>query len=514
MARPVCAFVTLAAALALTVPGPAADGPATGLRFEVTVAPGLLPKPTDGRLLVVLGKRPKGLAALGADNEPRESIGETGLDAPPLLGADVNGFAPGVVGVVDGSSEIFPIPSLAKLPPGEYLVQAVFDWNPDLRIPDGPRNLFSEPQAVTLDPAKGGTVKLTLTKQVPPDRPPSDTATVKYVKLESKLLSKFHGRPMYLRAGIVLPRNYDAEPNRKYPLVVVIGGYGTRYTAAARLARRMRGTDVPMIALHLDGAGPYGDPYQVNSANNGPYGDAVTQELIPYVEQRFRGVGQPQARFTTGASTGGWVSFALQVFYPDFFNGCWSFAPDPVDFRQYELINIYEDDNAYVNRYGFERPAKRNVWSDTVYTVRHECQVENVLGRGNRWWLSGKDWCAWNAVFGPRGADGLPKPLWHPKTGAIDSGVVEHWKQHDLRLVLTRNWKELGPKLRGKVHIYVGDADDYFLNNAVRLLDAALKRADPPFEGEIMYGPMAGHGFHPVNEWQAIAARYEATRAR
>src|SRR5437660_4176116 len=214
-----------------------------------------------------------------------------------------------------------------------------------------------------------------------------------------------------------------------------------------------------MLLHHLDGPAPYGDPYQVNSANNRPYGDAVTRELIPHVEKKFRGVGRPYARVLDGTSTGGWVSLALQVFYPDFFNGAWSYAPDPVDFRAYELINIYKDDNAYVNRHGFERPSKRNVWGDTIYNVRHECQVENVLGRGNRWWVSGKDWCAWNAVFGPRGSDGLPKPLWDGKTGAIDRSVTEHWQKYDLRLVLTRNWKEIGPQLKGKLHICVGDAD-------------------------------------------------------
>ncbi len=496
-------LVTGLVGLWLGAAGPAADAPAsTGLRFEVTVAPGLLTRPTDGRLLVVLGR---------GDDEPRRAIGATGLDAPPVLGADVNGFAPGVVGVADGSSEIFPIPSLAKLPAGEYAVQAIFDWNPDLRLPDAPGNLYSEPVRVTLDPAKGGTVKLALTKQVPPERLPPDSEAVKYLKLESKLLSRFHGRPMFLRAAVVLPRGYDQQPDRRYPLLVVIGGYGSRYTGVFEWVRRTRSAELPpMLILHLDGAGPYGDPYQVNSANNGPYGDAVTQELIPHVERQFRGLGRPDARFTTGASTGGWVSLALQVFYPDFFNGCWSFAPDPVDFRAYELINIYQDENVYVNRFGFERPAKRTIFGETVYTVRHECQVENVLGRGNRWWLSGKDWCAWNAVFGPRGPDGLPQPLWHPKTGAIDRSVTAHWQQYDLRLVLERSWKALAPKLRGKIHVYVGDADDYYLNNAMRLLDEAVKKFDPPFGGEIVFGPMAGHGFHPVpfaDMVRAMAAR-------
>jgi len=194
-----------------------------------------------------------------------------------------------------------------------------------------------------------------------------------------------------------------------------------------------------------------------------------------------------------GGSTGGWVSLALQVFYPDFFNGAWSQCPDPVDFRAYELIDIYKDSNAYVNERGFERPAAREINGDVRYTVRHECQLENVLGRGNRWTLSGKDWCAWNATFGPRGRDGLPWPLWEPKTGQLDRRVVGHWSNYDLRMVLEKNWKALGPKLRGKIHIWVGEADDYFLNNAVHLLDAFLREADPPYEGKVVYGPGRGH---------------------
>src|SRR5262249_55163067 len=257
----------------------------------------------------------------------------------------------------------------------------------------------------------------------------------KFIKMESKLLSKFHGRPMYLRAAVTLPRDFDKETDRKYPLRVHIGGYGSRYMGAG-VGGQADANSPKFLRLMLDGAGPYGDPYQVNSDNNGPYGDAITQELIPYVEQKYRGIGQGYARFTDGHSTGGWVSLALQVFYPDFFNGCWSFAPDPVDFRAYELMNVYRDDNAYVNSHGFELPAMRQVNGDTIYHVRHECQIENVLGLGNSWVTSGKDWCAWNATFGPRGADGRPKPLWEPKTGKIYRSVTDHWKKYDLRLVV------------------------------------------------------------------------------
>jgi hypothetical protein len=205
-----------------------------------------------------------------------------------------------------------------------------------------------------------------------------------------------------------------------------------------------------------------------------------------------------------GHSTGGWVSLALQVFYPDFFNGTWSHAPDPVDFRCYELIDVYRDTNAYVNRFGFERPSERALDGDVKTTVRHECQLERVLGGGGRWELSGKDWGAWNATFGPRGADGLPRPLWDGVSGKIDRGVLEHWKKYDLRLVLQKDWPTLGPKLRGKLRIWVGEADDYFLNNAVHLLDDFLAKAKPAYGGKITYGPRRGHGWRGLSDNQMM----------
>jgi len=466
------------------------------LRFEVRLAPGMEADVAGRRVLVVLGPSDA--------REPRRSIGDTGLTAPPVLGTDAK--APGadrLIAVLDGSSEIFPIESLARLPAGQYQAQAVVHVNRDLNFPNAPGDLYGPSIAVDLDPAKGGLVQLEVNARQP-DRPPTDTDNVKFLNLPSKLLSDFHGRPMTLRAAVILPRDFASEPEQRYPLRVHIGGYGTRFTAARFLASRLPREGPKFLTLVLDGAGPYGDPYQVNSANNGPYGDALTQELIPHVERAFRGIGAGHARFTDGHSTGGWVSFALQVFYPDFFNGCWSFCPDPVDFRAFELIDIYKHGNAYVNVHGFERPSKRLVNGDVVYTVRHECQIENVLGPGNRWTLSGKDWGAWNATFGPRGDDGLPKPLWHPKTGAIDRSVVEHWKKYDLRLVLEKNWATLGPKLRGKLHVYSGDCDDYFLNNAVRLLDPFLKRADPRADATVVFGAYTGHGFHPLSERQTL----------
>jgi hypothetical protein len=250
-----------------------------------------------------------------------------------------------------------------------------------------------------------------------------------------------------------------------------------------------------LILVQLDGAGPHGDPYQINSANNGPYGDAITQELIPHIEARFRALGLPRGRVLSGTSTGGWVSLALQIFYADFFNGAWASCPDPVDFRALELVDIYKDENFYLNRHGYERPSARDAKGDVTLTVRDEVAMEKRLGRDNNFALSGEQWGEWNAAFSPRGPDGSPIPLWDAETGKIDHAIAEQWKKCDLRLVLEQNWKTLGPKLRGKLHIAAAEADQYFLNNAVHLLNQFLAKAGPPFEGKIVYGPGKGHGW-------------------
>jgi hypothetical protein len=476
----------------------------TALRFEVTIAGGLNSSPQNGRLFVVISSK--------SQPEPRLSVGQTGMDASRMVARDVKDFGPGVTGSLDETCAAFPVESLAGLAAGDYFVQALFDSNIDLKSVNAPGNLYSTPRKIHLDPARGATVKIELTEKVPPESLPPDTEYVKYVKIQSSLLTRFHGRPIYLRAGVILPRDFASESSKRYPLRVSIGGYGSRFTNVQRMTRagsRFRDMWLAdrtprMVLLNLDGDGPYGDCYQVNSDNNGPYGDAITQELIPHVEEKFRCIGQPWARVLDGGSTGGWVSLALQVFYPDFFNGCWSGFPDGVDFRALQLINIYDDQNAYVNKRGFERPSARDLDGDVRFTIRHECQMENVMGLGDSYAMSGEQWGAWNAVYGPRGADGRPAPLWDPKSGKINRELVEHWKRYDLRMVLEQNWKTLGPKLRGKLTIWVGEADEYFLNNAVHLLDAFLSKADPPYEGKIIYGPGKGHGWMPFSEREVM----------
>lgn len=489
--------------------------PTSTLRFRVHAAAGLLPQPQTGRMYVVMGQ--------GKTGEPRWRIGDPGTQSPPTLARDVQNFGAASSVVLDSQAFAYSLANLSALPAGNYTVQAVFEFNRDLKSPNSPGNLYSTPFSVHLDSKRTGEVSLTLAKANPPETLPPDTALVKYIKIPSPLLSKFHGRPMFLRAGIILPRDYAKEPTRHYPLRVKIGGYGSRFTGVGGMMRpnspfskAWTADDAPrMILLHLDGAGPLGDPYQINSANHGPFGDAITQELIPYVETHFRGIGKPSARVLDGGSTGGWVSFALQVFYPDYFNGCWSYSPDPVDFRAYQLVNIYKDKNAYINSAGWERPSMRNRSGETLLTMRSEVGSENLVGRHDSYTVSGGQWGAWNATYSPRGSDGLPVPLWDARTGAIAPEVAAQWQKYDLRLSLEQNWKTLAPKLRGKIHIWVGEADEYFLNNAVHLLDDFLSKADPPYEGSIKFGAGKGHVWVDLDERQimdAMQAHIESSR--
>lgn len=470
---------------------------------------------TAGRLIVVL--------VSGGSREPSKSIGDTGLNAAPCVACDVEHMKAGEAVVLDEHCATFPQATIGAISAGEYTVQAVFRCNPDLRTTDAPGTLLSEPQKIAFDPGSAEPIRLTLSMMLPEEALPSDGELLKFVKIESKLLSEFWKRPIFLRAGVILPKGFAEEKDRKYPLWVNIGGYGQRFRSAKRmiespfspLRAAWLADDAPrMVLLQLDGAGPLGDPYQVNSDNHGPYGDAVVKELIPYIEAKFRCIGEPRARFLAGHSTGGWVSLALQVFYPDFFNGCWSSSPDGVDFRGFQLINVYDDENAYVNGFGFERPAKRTLAGDVEYTVRHECQMENLLGDGNSWTMSGGQWGAWNATYGPRGGDGRPVPLWDPVSGEMNRSVGEHWEKYDLRKVLEANWKELGPKLRGKLHIMVGDADDYFLNVGVGHLERFLSKAEPAYEGWIKYGRNEGHGYCPLTDLEMMRQMAERVETK
>jgi hypothetical protein len=530
-ARPAIILV-LAAALLAGLPRPVS----AQLRFGISFPAERSKTPLDGRLLLLISTNDKA--------EPRFQI-TGGADTQLVFGMDVDGLAPGVEAVVDASSFGYPLRSLAELPRGEYFVQALLHRYETFHRADGhvvklpmdrgegqqwnaaPGNLYSAPRRIVLDPENAETIHLALDVEIPPIPPPKDTKYIRHEKIQSELLTKFWGRPMSIGACLLLPDGFDAHPEARYPLIVFHGHFpatisGFRETPpdpnlkpdyserfhisgynriqeqyAYEFFKEWKGPSFPrVIVMEIQHANPYyDDSYAVNSANLGPYGDAIVRELIPYIEKKYRGLGQGWARFLYGGSTGGWEALASQIFYPDEFNGCYAACPDPIDFRAYTIIDIYEHRNAYTVDSQWKktpRPGLRNYLGEVSATLEEMNHRELALGTHSR---SGDQWDIWQAVFGPVGPDGYPAPIWDKLTGEIDPKVAEFWKQnYDLRYILERDWKTLGPKLRGKIHIYVGDMDNYYLNNAVYLMEAFLKSTkDPYYDGEVDYGDRAEH---------------------
>ena len=390
-----------------------------------------------------------------------------------------------------------------------------------------PGNRFSTPKLIQFDPASTTPIEITLDQVIPPIEPPQDTKYVKHIRIQSKLLSEFWGRPMYLGAHVLLPEGFEEHPDALYPLAIMhghvphdFGGFRTEppdpdlkpeYSERFKMDGYNRvvqqenydfykmwtGSDFPrMLVVEIQHANPfYDDSYAVNSANLGPYGDAITYELVPEIEKQFRGIGEGWARCLYGGSTGGWEALAVQVLYPDEYNACYAACPDPIDFRAYTVVNIYENENAYFEKgpFGYvARPGRRNYLGHIDSTLESMNHLELVLGTKSR---SGQQWDIWQAVYSPVGEDGYPKPIWNKRTGEIDRKVAEHWREnYDLSHIMQRDWKTLGPKLAGKVHIYCGDMDNYYLNNAVYLTEQFLNSTtDPPYGGEVTYGDRAEH---------------------
>ena len=523
-------------AVAITAATVASQTLHSRLRFAVSFPSASNNTPLDGRVLLLISK----------DNskEPRFQINED-LNTQQVFGVDVAGLKPGQEAVVDTTAYGYPLRSLADLPPGDYWIQALLHRYETFHRADGhivklpmdrgegqqwnsaPGNLYSTPQKFTIKAADARTIKINLDKIIPPIDPPKDTKYIKHLKLESKLLAKFWGRPMYLGANVLLPEGFDSHPNAHYPLVIFhghfpadIGGfretppdpnlkpdYSDRFHLAGynkiqqeyayKFYQAWTGPDFPrFIVIEIQHANPYyDDSYAVNSANLGPYGDAITYELVPLVEKQFRGIGKGWARFMYGGSTGGWEALAAQIFYPDEYNGAWGACPDPIDFHAYTTVNVYEHKNAYVSEAPWKttlRPGKRNYLGELAATIAEMNQMELALGTNSR---SGGQFDIWQAVYSPAGKDGYPKPIWNKATGEIDRSVADYWREHyDLNYIMRRDWKKLGPKLQGKLHIYVGEGDNYYLNNAVYLVENFLKSTkDPYYDGEIDYEARAEH---------------------
>jgi hypothetical protein len=522
------------ASLLLSLPAFAQDQSIT-----VTFPAAQSAKALDGRVLFLLSN--------DASAEPRMQIDDT-PKSQQVFGVTVDGLKPGKPVTIDDSAVGYPHRRLSEMPPGEYTVQAVLNVYETFHRGDGktiklapdrgegqhwnlaPGNLYSVPEKVHIGPGAAA-LHISLDKKIAPIPPAPDTKYVRHIRIESALLTKFWGRPMFLSAIVLVTEGFDAHPDAHFPEMVFEGhfpdsvpdfrttppdpdlkpDYSERFHLAGynRIQqqeaydeyKRWIAPGFPrVLVIQVQHANPfYDDSYAVNSANLGPYGDAIETELMPAVEAKFRGIGQGWARFLYGGSTGGWESLAVQMFYPDHYNGAFVACPDPVDFHAYTTRDLYKDDNMFYIQGAekrIEQPAMRDYLGHTLITLRDNVQYEAALGDHGR---SGDQFDIWQAVYGPVGKDGYPQPIFDKATGAIDHTTAAYWHDHyDLDAILARDWATLGPKLQGKLHLYVGSDDTYFLNDAVYLMQDFLDKTGTPghgvpYEGEVEYGPRAEH---------------------
>ena len=484
--------------------------PADPFRVRVSVSPAVQSAPVSGRILLLLS---------------RTERFRPGINGTPVFGLNVDALEPGTPVTLDDRAFGYPVRRLSEIPEGEYFAQAWLNVYTTFERSDGqvvklhmdqgegqnwrrsPGNLFSKPLKGRAGGGATDNPVLMLDQVVPPIPPYKDTAHLKHIRIQSRLLTEFWGRPMFIGANVLLPKGYDERPNVRYPVHYIQGHFPRGNVARFRedpnnaAYKLWAAENSPrFIQVTFEHACPYyDDSYGVNSENVGPYGDAIVTELIPHLEANFRAIGQPWARVLSGGSTGGWIALAMQVFYPDVFGGTWSFFPDPVDFRKYQIVNLYEDANAYYIETEWTRVPRgacRDTSGNLIFTQEQENHYEEAIGDRFR---SGGQWAIWNAVFAPVAEDGYPRPLWDIETGVIDKEAVA-WagERYDLRRFLEKNWPAIGPKLTGKIHVYCGRMDHFYLNEACYLLQESLeKMTDPPYGGEFRYGDRGGHGWTP-----------------
>jgi hypothetical protein len=464
-----------------------------------------------------------GMVYVAVSRENRRTpIEQTSPTGVPLFSHYVEGLAPGAAVAITSDDRGQPLRSLRDLPAGEYWMQPFVNVYTRFPRADGktvwlhndqwegqdwkrsPGNLFGDPVRVKFDPKSSVPVRLIANKVIPPIKAPADTELVKRVKFQSAILTKWWGQPIYLGATVLLPKDYEEHPDVRFPVNYIQGHFSLAapggFGRGGDLDRLWLAEDTPrFIYVTLQHPSPYyDDSYGVNSENNGPYGDAIIKELVPAIEERFRAIREPWARILSGGSTGGWIAAAHQVLYPDFYGGTFASCPDPVDFSNHQIVDIYRDQNAYYVDKGWmrvDRPSERRPDGSVEAMMKDENWFELVVGDRSR---SGGQWDIWEATFSPVGPDGYPKRLWNKSTGEIDHAVAEQWKKYDLAEILRRNWPTLGPKIAHKLNIYIGDMDSYYLNDAVEKLNEFLSKADnPKFTGEIVFERRAPHCWGP-----------------
>lgn len=461
------------------------------LSFDVTFSSEAAKKAKkDGRLFIFLAEDTRGEPRY--HTWPRASkktyiFGENYTDINTSQGIDVTSSV-GWYGTPDWTFD--------NVPAGEYNIQVLWDDDKEESRISAVGLTHSKPRVVTVDKD----MKLDFViDQIIAERKIIEHDLVKFVDLKSDLLSTFWGKPMYVKATVLLPHNY--KKGKAYPIRYNVAGYGGRYDRVNRLAGNPRfmewwnSSEAPqVISVFLDGEGPYGDSYQMDSDNSGPYGESLIKEIIPHIEKKYRGTMDMKGRYVDGCSTGGWVSLGLQLYYPDHFNGAYSYSPDAIDFENYQLTNIYKDKNAYVNEFGHERPIMRDRMGEIMVTTRQFLKNENALGYNDSYTTSGGQFSAHNALYSPKGKDGMPAHIFDPETGMIDPVVAEHWRKYDFKDYAKKNWPTLGPKLQGKIYIWMGDMDNFYLNPGTRGFSEWLETAEnPKSDAVIEFTPMAAH---------------------
>ncbi len=445
---------------------------------------------SNGRLFLMLTQNPEG--------EPRTRIWPNADNH--IFAKNFNGLDATMTLTIQGAEDWDRTSSwtLEQVPVGTYYVQALWDQDKKESRINAPGNWYSPRQKV--DMKEPAVISLELSEQIGP-RQVVEHPLVRSIDLTSDTLSGWWGKPVHLKATVLLPSKYEANPDRPYPIRYNVAGYGGRYTRINRLVKDKsfmewwQSDQAPQIInVFLDGEGPFGDSYQMDSDNNGPYGHALIYELIPHIEAQYRNTTTAATRFVDGCSTGGWVSLGLQLYYPQMFNGVFSYSPDAIEYTNYQLINVYEDENAFVNEHGYERPVWRDTDGEPKMSLQDFIRYENVLGSSGTFVTSGGQFSAHNALYSPKGKNGLPAAIFDPVTGKINKEIAEHWKQYDFLLHTQENWAELGPELQGKIYIWMGDMDEFYLNLATRkFADYLATTTNPRSDAEIVFAATEGH---------------------
>ncbi|HVU88517.1 MAG TPA: alpha/beta hydrolase [Pirellulales bacterium] len=476
---------------------------AENLAFDVTLdraaAEASLPetnghRAVSGRLYVFLSQRETG--------EPVR--GPSWFQPEPFFGVDVRDVQPGEMRRIDGTANGYPEP-LDKLPAGKYRAQAILDHDfYHQNQGKGVGNFYSPVIEIDVKPNAPQAPALLLDKVIAAEPFPA-SAWVHEIVMRSELLSTFFGHDVVERAAVVLPAGYDDQPQRRYPVVYEIPGFGGSYwppKSEREAAPTAAEGDTDFIRVYLSGDCKWGHHVYADSATNGPRGAALVGEVIPYIDSKYRTVPHSSGRFVTGHSSGGWSSLWLQVSYPDTFGGCWSTSPDPVDFRDFQQVDLYAEPplSLYYDPQGAMRPIARRGAEPFLWFVKFG-QMDDVIGRGGQL-------RSFEAVFSPRGADGLPQKLWDRQTGQIDPVVAKSWEKYDIRLILERNWPTLGPRLAGKLNIITGELDTFYLDGAVRKLKVSLETLGSDAIVEIL--PGKGHSLRNREIEQRIVREMSA----